>query len=163
MTTTTAARALADVNAGTITATVWIDAKPERVFSALASQEVAAWWGSAETYRVTNWVGDLVSGGAWRSEGVSLDGGTFSVYGVFLEIDPPHKLALTWNHDWDDSPQTQVSYQLDAQNGGTLVKVYHSGFGDNRVSCEDHARGWERVLEWLRHYADSTPAPVAPV
>ena len=164
MSTPTPARALADISAGTITATVWINASPERVFDSLTTEEVAAWWGSADTYRVSRWTGDLVPGGAWRSEGVSQGGGSFSVYGEFLTIARPHTLTLTWNHDWDDSPATTVTYRLEARDGGTLVNVFHEGFGDSVASCEGHAQGWERVLGWLQLHASGAAArPVAAV
>ncbi|HZV64969.1 MAG TPA: SRPBCC domain-containing protein [Telluria sp.] len=146
------ARALVDLNAGTIVATVTIDAPVERVYRALASQEVTKWWGADGSYRTTRWEADTRVGGAWRAEGTSVDRGTFSVYGEFLEVDPPHKLSLSWNHDWDDCPPTTVTYLLDAVDGGTKVTVHHTGFGTNKTSCQGHANGWEAVLQWLSNY-----------
>jgi uncharacterized protein YndB with AHSA1/START domain len=64
------ARAVADVAAGIILASVEIEAPVERVFAALGTGEVAEWWGSPETYRVTRWTADLRPGGAWRREGL---------------------------------------------------------------------------------------------
>jgi uncharacterized protein YndB with AHSA1/START domain len=148
-----AARAVADISQGLILASVEIAAPPERVFAAISSAEVAAWWGSADTYRVTRWTGDLRPGGTWRSEGVSADGKPFSVGGEFLEIDPPRLLVQTWKPDWDDI-HTKIRYQVDTIPGGSRVTVRHEGFGSATASCESHAQGWERVLGWLvAHFA----------
>jgi uncharacterized protein YndB with AHSA1/START domain len=147
-----AARAVADLSTGTILASVEIEAPPERVFTALCSAEVAEWWGSPETYRVTKWTGDVRRGGTWRSEGVSADGKPFSVGGEILELDPPRLLVQTWRPDWDPGPPTTIRYQVDPIPGGSRVTVRHEGFAGRAASCEAHAQGWERVLGWLRNH-----------
>jgi uncharacterized protein YndB with AHSA1/START domain len=129
---------------------VEISAPPERVFRALASEEISKWWGSAETYRVTRWTGEVKVGGAWKSEGVGRDGKPFAVRGEFLEVDPPKRLVHTWKYDWDPKGSTTtITYKLEAIAGGTRVIVKHEGFSDAREACLDHGDGWERVLTWL--------------
>ena len=144
-----AARAVADLNRGLIVASVEIASPPERVFAALTTSELAEWWGSADTYRVTKFTADLRVGGAWRSDGVSADGKPFSVRGEFLEIEPPRRLVQTWSYDWGPPQVTTIRYQIDPIPSGSRVTVWHEGFGANTQSCEDHALGWERVLGWL--------------
>jgi uncharacterized protein YndB with AHSA1/START domain len=146
------ARAVADLSRGLILATVEIEAPPERVFAALSTPEVAEWWGSPETYRITRWTADLRPGGAWRSEGVSADGRAFSVGGEILEVDPPRLLVQTWKADWDGGGTTTLRYQVDPIPGGSRVTVRHEGFEGRAASCESHAQGWERVLGWLTLY-----------
>ena len=143
-----AARAIADLDAGTILATVEIAASPDRVFKALCSEEIAEWWGSSDTYRVTQWTGDLRIGGAWRSIGKGADGHDFEVGGEFLEIDPPHRIVHSWKPSWAPDSATIVSYRLQAIEGGTRVTVAHTGFTDPE-SCANHTNGWERVFGWL--------------
>jgi uncharacterized protein YndB with AHSA1/START domain len=147
-------RAVADLSRGMILASVEIEAKPERVFAALASDEIAQWWGSPELYRVTKWTGELRPGGAWRSEGVGADGKPFAVGGEYLEIDPPRVLVHTWKPEWIPGPATTVRYQIDPIPGGSRVTVRHEGFVDT-ASCDSHAAGWERVLGWLKAHADA--------
>ncbi len=147
-----APRAVADLAEGLILATVEIAAPAERVFRALASEEIVKWWGSAETYRTTKWTGDLRVGGTWRTEGVGPDGRPFSVGGEFVEIDPPHKLVHTWRADWDGGNVTTVSFRLESIAGGTRVTLRHEGFAGRRESCAGHTEGWERVLGWLRNH-----------
>ena len=156
MTTTTekksSARAIADVGAGMLFATVDIAATPERVFRALTTDEVTRWWGSPDTYRTTLWVGDLRVGGKWRTEGASADGKPFQVSGEFLEVDPPRKVAFTWRADWDGNNLTTVTYRLEPIEGGTRVTLRHEGFQGRREACEGHTTGWERVLRLLEGY-----------
>ena len=143
------ARAVADVTAGMLLASVEINAPPERVFRALTSADIAKWWGSPDLYRVTEWTGDLKVGGYWRSVGVDRDGKPFEVSGEFVEIDPPKKLVQTWAPKWVDGATTKVTYLLDEIEGGTRITVRHEGFGAAAGACEGHAAGWERVFTWL--------------
>lgn len=143
------ARAVADVAAGMLLASVEIRASRERVFRALASEEIAKWWGSPELYRVTEWTGELKVGGRWRSVGVGRDGKPFEVGGEFVEIDPPKKLVQTWHPKWVDGAATKVTYLLDAIESGTRITVRHEGFGDATEACQSHAEGWEHVFSWL--------------
>ncbi|HWO09195.1 MAG TPA: SRPBCC domain-containing protein [Polyangiaceae bacterium] len=146
-------RSIADVAAGTILARIEISAPPERVFRALTSDELTKWWGSAELYRTTAFAIDLRPGGAWRSDGVGADGEPFHVGGKVIEVDPPRKLVQTWQPSWEsEGPPTTVSYLLDATETGTRVTVRHTGFGERTASCENHASGWPRVLEWLANH-----------
>jgi uncharacterized protein YndB with AHSA1/START domain len=145
------ARAVADVTEGMLLATIDIAVPPERVFAAIASEQVVLWWGSPDLYRVTKWTGDVRVGGRWRSDGIdNRDGKPFSVQGQFLEVDPPRKLVQTWQYDWDPTKSvTTITWRLTAIPGGTRVVVRHEGFGDEHDACAGHANGWERVLGWL--------------
>lgn len=150
-----AARAVADVSAGLLLASIEIKASPERVFRALASEEIAKWWGSPELYRVTRWSGDLKVGARFRSEGVGQDGAPFEVSGEFLEIDRPRKLVHTWQAQWVSGPATKVTYLLEPIDGGTRVTLRHEGFGDAAEACRSHANGWERVFTWLATWLEA--------
>jgi uncharacterized protein YndB with AHSA1/START domain len=154
-------RAIADVETGTILATVEIAAPPERVFRALTTDDITRWWGSPETYRTTAFTGDVRPGGKWRSEGVGADGTAFSVEGEFREVDPPHKLVQTWRAAWDGGNETTITYRLETIAGGTRLTMRHDGFGDRVESCRGHGEGWERVLGWLSKYLAPAPAKAA--
>jgi uncharacterized protein YndB with AHSA1/START domain len=152
------ARAVADVANGVLLATIDISVPPERVFGAVTSQDLTQWWGSTDTYRTTAWTGDVRVGGAWRSEGVGVDGQRFSVQGEFLVVDPPKKLVQTWRYDWDPQASvTTITWRFDAIEGGTRVTVRHEGFGEAHAACADHALGWERVLGWLSQNFEVRP------
>jgi uncharacterized protein YndB with AHSA1/START domain len=153
------ARAVADLGAGNVLATVEIAASPERVFEALTTSELVKWWGSDDTYRTTQWTADLRVGGHWRVDGRGADGSPFSVEGDYLEIDPPRKLVQTWTAAWDGGNTTTITYRLEPIEGGTRVTLRHEGFAGRTQSCDGHAKGWERVLGWLvSHFAPSAPS-----
>ena len=145
-----AARAVADVTAGSLVATVDIEAPPARVFTAVSTPEIAEWWGSADTYRIDRWSMDLRAGGEWRSEGTSSDGRRFTVYGTVLEVNPPWLLVHSWTYDWEGGGTTTVRWEIEPLgSSGSRLTVRQWGFGADAAGCEGHARGWERVLGWL--------------
>jgi uncharacterized protein YndB with AHSA1/START domain len=156
---TSVARSLADLSDGTITSAVWINAKPARVFAALTTAEVTRWWGGAP-YQTTGWQASLKVGGSWRAEGRGADGNAFSVSGVYTEIDPPHKVSMTWDADWDDTPATMLTYRLKELDGGTSLTVEHTGFAGHAQSCSAHATGWDMVLGWLAEYLAGSASTV---
>jgi uncharacterized protein YndB with AHSA1/START domain len=134
---------------------VEIAAPPERVFRALTDPErLRTWWGSRETYWVEEWRADLRVGGAWEARCMSAGGKPSRVHGVFVEIDPPRRLAYTWNPSWHEAPQTTVVYDLAPSGSGTRVYVRHTGFGAARAARDDHRRGWPAVLTWLRAHVE---------
>ncbi|WP_214474865.1 SRPBCC domain-containing protein [Mesorhizobium sp. dw_380] len=143
-------RAIADVSAGMILATVTIAAPPERVFRALtADDQIPLWWRSDELYRTTRHRADVRPGGAWRSEGIGADGQEFHVQGEYLKVEPPHLLVMTWKAPWDDDNVTIVTYTLEEVDAGTRLILRHEGFAAREGACRDHGLGWERVLDWL--------------
>lgn len=153
------ARAIADVNDGFVLATIDIKAPVDKVFAALTDpDQLPKWWGQDGMYHTTSMTRDLRPGGAWETVGTGADGSTFSVGGTYTTVEPPHRLGFTWKPTWE-SFETRVEYSLSAIDGGTRLTVRHSGFGEHAASCENHGKGWERVLGWL----DAWAAPVPPV
>jgi uncharacterized protein YndB with AHSA1/START domain len=148
-----APRAVADVTAGLVLATVDLEVSIERAFRALTSDEVARWWGSDDTYRVLRWQADLRVGGRWRSEGVGKDGQPFAVGGEYLALEPPRLVVMTWRYEWGAAQPTTLSYRLQPLPQGVRLTVRHEGFGAAQADCEAHAEGWEGVLGWLASYA----------
>lgn len=143
-----------------IIATIEIAAPPERVFRALTDpSELRHWWGSPESYRVTDWQADVRVGGEWHCSGSGARGGSFSVHGKFLELDPPRRLAYTWNPSWIKAPETTVAYRFTALDQGvrTRVEVRHSGFAGATAAREDHRAGWPSVLSSLRDWSEADP------
>ena len=140
----------------TILATVDLFAMPERVFRALTTQETELWWGSPDTYRVTDWKADLIAGGLWSLVVRRPDGNIFPASGKFLEVATPGKIVQTRKYDWDfpvlGRRDTTVTYHLDPIAQGTRITVRHDGFAGLREPADEHAAGWERLLSWLAAY-----------
>jgi uncharacterized protein YndB with AHSA1/START domain len=104
---------------------------------------------------------DARPGGTWRfsatQAGKNINGVTeFKCSGEILEFDPPRVLAYTWIANWhaDKSRTTVVRWELSAKDGGTLVKVTHSGLVQEEVARNDYQGGWPGVVERLKEYIE---------
>lgn len=150
-------QAVADVEKGLVLASVEIAAPPERVFKALTSAEdVMRWWGGSASHRITKWEADVRSGGKWRADGKSQNGGAYQIHGEYIEVDPPRKLVFTWRPDWDAPNETRVTYILEPLETGTRLTLRHEGFAGRAPMCRNHGDGWTHVLGLLA--ADLRPA-----
>lgn len=141
------ARAVADLAEGLILATVEIAAPPERVFRALASQEIVNWWVRPGVFDTREWTGDVRVGGRWQASGMGR-GQPYTLEGEFLEIDPPRKLVHTWHRAGTPDAPTMVSYLLDAIDGGTRITLRHWGLASPQATS-NNCIGWETSFERL--------------
>jgi len=151
------ARAVADTEKGMVLATTDLVMTPDRVYRALTeAEEIERWWGSVDTYRMTEWKADFRVGGKYSVNVSRPDGHKFPASGQFLELDAPHKLVHTRKYEWEHpllgKRETKISYLLDPIETGTRVTVRHEGFAGCIDAAYEHAEGWERVLGWLDHY-----------
>ena len=122
-----------DTDGGTITTTLDIAAPPERVFAALTDpQELAAWWGSDDTYRTHDWAVDARPAGEWSARTIDPSGSEGSIHGRFTVVDRPSVLESTWHASWDEIDCTTVRYDLEPviidDTPGTRLTVTHTGF-----------------------------------
>jgi uncharacterized protein YndB with AHSA1/START domain len=141
-----AVRVIPEVERGTMVASVVLAAPPERVFQALASEEVTDWWVRPGVFDTREWSADLRAGGRWEASGVG-GAGPYRLEGEFLEVDPPRRLAHTWRAVGSPAT-TAVTYDLEAFEGGTRVTLRHSGF-TSAEQCAGTCAGWETSFERL--------------
>ena len=137
-----------------LTASVHIEAAPEQVFEYFTSPEA-----------LVRWMGDHAAlqptpGGAFE---VDING--VPVRGRYLEVEPPHRLLISWGHAGSDRlppGASTVEVRLSPAGGGTQVEIEHrdlpadlgAGFG----------RGWPHFLQRLAVAAaggDPGPDPLA--
>ena len=137
-----------------LTASVHIEAAPEQVFEYFTSPEA-----------LVRWMGDYAvlqptPGGAFE---VDING--VPVRGRYLEVEPPHRLLVSWGHAGSDRlppGASTVEVRLSPAGGGTQVEIEHrdlpadlgAGFG----------RGWPHFLQRLAVAAaggDPGPDPLA--
>jgi uncharacterized protein YndB with AHSA1/START domain len=124
---------------------VWIDAPPERVWRALTdARELERWFPLLA--RVTPG-----EGGSMRmSWGAEFDEG--------MEIatwDPPRHLGTLW--PWPKDRAVITDYHIEAEGGGTRVRVVTSGFSMDPewdAWVEGTNRGWAFELRSLKHYLE---------
>jgi len=150
-------KAVADIETGTILATIDIDTKPELIFNAFANaKEIEHWWGSEDTYRMAQWKDNFQVGGDYSVVVLMTDGTERPASGIFMEIDFPTKLSYTRRYDWDfpllGSKPTTITYNIKETESGSRLTVRHEGFKGFEAAANQHAEHWERVLGWLSKY-----------
>jgi uncharacterized protein YndB with AHSA1/START domain len=112
------ARAVADLAEGLILASVEITAAPERVFQALASNEITEWWVRPGVFDTREWTGDVHQGGRWRAAGMTR-GQPYVQEGEFLEVEPPRRLVHTWESGSKPGKASTVTYLVEPLEGRT--------------------------------------------
>lgn len=129
------------VGALSVRRSIWIDAKPARVWDELETFErMKSWFGTGHT---------LVAyeprvGGLVETDAGSVEGEQLRFVGRVTAFDPPTE--LTFEQDWVGHGwpvPMLITIRLTEVNGGTLVELFHHGFerlGDD--AAENH-RGFE--------------------
>ncbi len=127
--------------------TLTIYANVDKVWAALTDPKAIGSWMADDKAKV-----NLKKGGKY-----ALFAG--STTGKFVEIDKPGVLEYTWRmNDWDeDSPDTNVRWELEPAGKKTKVRLIHSGFVDKEMR-DSHDEGWDAYFlgpmkSWLE--ADS--------
>ncbi len=148
---TRTARAVANLAEGRVVATVEVAAPPERVFAALASNEIVHWWLRPGVFDTTEWAGDVRVGGRWHASGHGKGGHRYVLEGEFVEVEPAEKLVHTWQRLEAPGAPTTVTYLLERVDGGTRVTLRHEGF-TSREACAGTSLGWETSLDRLAEH-----------
>lgn len=127
-----------------------IAARPAVVFDALTTPAaIREWWGPdagpvllAET--------DLRVGGRYRVRFRMLDGSEHESTGEYLELDPPHRLAMSWR--WviggGDDGVSRVEISLRPVGDGTELTFTHARLSSD-ASRDGHREGWTGALDKL--------------
>ena len=138
---------------------VFIAASPETVWEIVATEEGISQWLGPRTYVAQK-------GAAIDFHVKTPDEGEFVMFGEIVTFDPPHELAFTWTQQTiggDTWPEpTLVTILLEPKNGGTYVKLVHSGFENLPASIardeyDGYVIGWEvrPVLQQLKTLVES--------
>ncbi len=139
--------AISEVKDGVIHASVEIAAPPERVFAAMTSADICAWWVRPGVFDTRSWQGDVRVGGQWRTTGIG-GGRPYELTGEFLELDPPHGLVHTWKFAGSPGAPSVVRYRLEPIPGGTRVTLEHSGVPAT-PAFENTRIGWQTSFDRL--------------
>lgn len=132
---------------GTCIATAEFAAPPDRVFRALASDEVTKWWVRPDVFDTREWHGDVRARARWTASGIG-GGKPYTLEGEFIEVRAPRKLVHTWHLSGTPAAPTTVTYLLEPTQSGTRVTLKHEGF-TSREGCANTAAGWESSFEKL--------------
>ena len=135
-----------------------IEAPPDRVWRALATQEAWRHWFNANTQLEPR------LGGRFRVEG-SHRGTPYVFVGEVVAFDPPREIAVTWiplGTDWPfPDLHSILRFTCEREGSGTRVRVSHEGFERlpepfRTKEFGDFSRGWsgDEELAWLRDYVE---------
>jgi uncharacterized protein YndB with AHSA1/START domain len=131
----------------------------EAVYDAWTSEEVIRrWWRLAHDWETTEAQVDLRVGGVVRvvmrdpSKDAEYGGG-----GRYTEIEPPTRLAFTWNWD-DDARQTLIEIDFEELDGVTKVTFVHRGLWDEEA-VRSHEDGWGKIFDSLERTLAAAPQP----
>jgi uncharacterized protein YndB with AHSA1/START domain len=131
---------------------IFLDASPEEVFAYLTdSRKYLLWMGVAAEL-------DPRPGGLFKLD----PNGRDVIFGQFVEVIPPRRVVFTWGWDEPDHPMpagsSRVEIDLEAKNGGTLLRLRHFGVVPSRR--DRHDRGWPHYLSRLQSVvAGRDPGP----
>jgi uncharacterized protein YndB with AHSA1/START domain len=130
-----------------------IAARPAIVFEALTTAEgVRAWWGPDDLPVITAEI-DARVGGAYRVRFQTLDGQQHEAFGEYLEVDPPHRLVMSWRYALGGEPEelgltSRVEIDVTPFEGGSELTLTHTDLR-NAASQASHESGWSGSLAKL--------------
>jgi uncharacterized protein YndB with AHSA1/START domain len=131
---------------------VVIGARAETIFSFFTDPEKMMRWMGIEVEL------EPVPGGSYR---VNVNGRDIA-RGEYREIDPPHRVVMTWGWEAEGNPvppgSSTVEVTLTPEGEGTRVRLRHLDLPEG--AREPHAHGWEHYWERLAlAAAGSDPGP----
>ncbi|WP_374563023.1 SRPBCC domain-containing protein [Ideonella sp.] len=139
-----------------LTMTRFFRAPREKVYAAFVQPELMAAWQCPRGMAVQV-SADVRVGGAYHLQMRSREGRQFAVGGQFVELDPPGRLTYTWAWEGEQSPlaglQTVIEVDLIARDGGTEMRMRHSGFR-NAMERGNHRHGWDSCFNKLNDLVD---------
>ncbi len=140
---------------------IYIHAPLQRVWDALLDPEF-----TRQYFHGTTFLSDFRPGSGYRNV---LPGDRDAVEGVIEEIDPPHRLVMTWHVLYDTAlsaePPGRVEWRLASANDDdsvTRVTLRHGDLALSPLTWEHVRLGWVEILDSLKTLIE-TGHPMPPV
>lgn len=121
----------------------YIRASPEQVWRALTDADLTArYWGHAN-------VSDWQPGSSWEHQ--RLDGSGADLVGRVLEVEPPHRLVITFGDPPEGSPTgpSVVTFLVEPHQDIVRLTVTHDDLADP-TALQEISHGWPAVLANLK-------------
>lgn len=129
---------------------IHIDAEPDFVYGYFTKPEA-----------LVRWMGDRAVLEPWPGGRFALVIGTRMVEGRYVDLDPPHRLVITWGRVGSAAfppASSTLEVTLTPEAGGTRVSIVHTGLPVSET--QRHALGWQHYLARLAiHAAGGKLAP----
>jgi uncharacterized protein YndB with AHSA1/START domain len=115
---------------------------------------------------IVSWMGEYALADARPGGRLALDVKGAPVRGRFLDLDPPHRLVISWGYAGSGvlpPGASTVEIRLVADRGGTRVELEHRDLPEGQLP--GHASGWTHYLARLALAAagrDPGPDPGMP-
>ena len=120
-----------------------MNAIPSRVFDALTKPELINQWMYGMDEGHADIESDLRPGGKYTLKMVRPDGEVaYAPHGEYLEIDPPHKISMTWSSECFID-HSLLSIELSEVENGTEITIRHEL---PEFTVADHRDGWTTCL-----------------
>jgi uncharacterized protein YndB with AHSA1/START domain len=138
-----------------VIATVHVNAPPERVYEYFVRPDA-----------IVAWMGDYALLEPSPGGRFDVDVKGAPVRGRFLDLDPPHRLLISWGYAGSDElppGASTVEIRLTAEDGGTRVELEHRDLPASQRP--GHVSGWTHYLGRLTAAAagaDPGPDPGMP-
>ncbi len=142
----------------TLHMTRFIRAPRNKVFDAFTTAAGLTAWMGPRGMTVHRAQAQAIPDGVWQVEMQSRDGHRLVVGGRFTVVLAPTRLAFTWQWQGDkDNPmpgvETLVEVELVEKNGGTELRMTHSGF-PAAAARDGHNQGWNSTFNRLNDALD---------
>ena len=122
---------------------------PEKIWRALTTTELIAEWLMKNDFQP-------VVGHRFQFRATPMPGWSGVTNCEVIEADPPRLLAYRWGDgtESDSGLRTIVTWTLTPVEGGTLVRMEHSGFRpQDEGGYRGMGGGWPRIVEGLERVA----------
>lgn len=124
-----------------------IPAEPEAVFRAWTDPDEMKEWYCPEGGTVDEVAVDLTVGGRFKVA-MRMPDAVHVAHGIYREIEPPRRLAFTWQWEGMEDEETLVTIELHGQGDATEVVLTHERFATEE-SRDKHEHGWSSILSRL--------------
>jgi uncharacterized protein YndB with AHSA1/START domain len=127
-----------------------LPARATEVFAAFADPErLSAWWGP-KGFSIPSLEFEPRVGAAYRIEMQPPEGDAFHLAGVFREVDPPSRLAFTFNWEPPDAEDVETIAALSFRDaGGSTAVSFSQGPFKTEARRDLHRDGWTDSFDKL--------------
>lgn len=132
-----------------------IAARPELVWDAVSTPAGLAGWFGPDDGPVLVAETDLRVGGRYRVRFRMLNGSEHECTGLYLEIDKPRRLVMSWRwtEGGGDPGESRLQFELRPIQEGTELTLTHEQLQTDE-NAKGHEWGWNGALDKLeRHFA----------